>query len=233
MRHNRAHAVSFAAIAAASLAASASASFVTVQCPGVGAGRKVSVTHGGTVRNVFAGQIMLNLTNSGGALNGSWKSFCTELSQYIYVNGAAQQYEVVAVSQVPNPGPGMGQARADAIARMFSIANGTQYGTNADFAAAFQIAVWEVSNDFDGTAASLSLAAGNLQGPSLSAEIVGNMASLFAAAADTSGLMANIIGLGNANFQDQIIDPSAAIPTPGALAMLGLAGLIGLRRRRK
>ena len=122
MRHNRAHAVSFAAIAAASLAASASASFVTVQCPGVGAGRNVSVTHGGTVRNVFAGQIMLNLTNSGGALNGSWKSFCTELSQYIYVNGAAQQYEVVAVSQVPNPGPGMGQARADAIARMFSIA---------------------------------------------------------------------------------------------------------------
>ena len=93
--------------------------------------------------------------------------------------------------------------------------------------------MWEVSNDFDGTAASLSLAAGNLQGPSLSAEIVGNMASLFAAAADTSGLMANIIGLGNANFQDQIIDPSAAIPTPGALAMLGLAGLIGLRRRRK
>jgi hypothetical protein len=39
---------------------------------------------------VFAGQILLNLTNSSsGALNGSWKSFCTELSQNIYINGAA------------------------------------------------------------------------------------------------------------------------------------------------
>jgi MYXO-CTERM domain-containing protein len=233
MRHNRAHAVSFAILAASTVAASASASFVTVQCPGVGAGRNVSVTLGGTVRSVFAGQILLNLSNSSEALNGSWKSFCTELSQYIHVDGAAQQYQVVAVSQVPNPGPGMGQARADAIARMFNAANGAQYGANSDLAAAFQIAVWEVAIDYDGTVASLSLAAGNLQGPSLSAEIMGNMTSLLAAAGDTSGLMANIIGLGNTNFQDQIIDPAAAIPTPGALAMLGLAGIIGLRRRRK
>lgn len=221
-------------LAAAAFSASASAEFVTVQCPGVGAGRSVSVTHGGTVRNVFAGQILLNLTNSSsGALNGSWKSFCTELSQYIYVNGAAQTYQVLSVSEVPIPGPAMGQARADAIARMFNYAGGTQYGANADLAAAFQIAVWEVSNDYDGTAASLSLSAGNLQGPSLAAAIVGNVNTLLAAAANTSGFGSQLIGLGNTSYQDQIIDPTAAIPTPGALAMLGCAGLIGIGRRRK
>jgi MYXO-CTERM domain-containing protein len=112
------------------------------------------------------------------------------------------------------------------------VAGGSQYGANADLAAAFQIAVWEVANDYDGTAASLSIAAGNLQGPSLSAAIVGNLTTLFAAAANTSGLGSQLVGLGNASFQDQIIDPTAAIPTPGAVVMLGLAGLVGMRRRR-
>jgi MYXO-CTERM domain-containing protein len=231
MRLNHASVVAF--LSAASFGATASADLVTVQCTGVGAGRNVSVTQGGAVKNVFAGQIMLNLTNSSsGTLNGSWKSFCTELSQNIYINGAAQTYQVLTVAEVPIPGPAMGQARADAIARMFSAAGGAQYGANADLAAAFQVAVWEIANDYDGTAASLNLAAGNLQGTALAAAIVGNINTLFAAAANTSGFGSQLIGLGNASFQDQIIDPTAAIPTPGAAVIMGLAGLVGARRRR-
>jgi hypothetical protein len=126
----------------------------------------------------------------------------------------------------------MGQARADAIARMFSAAGGAQYGANADLAAAFQVAVWEIANDYDGTAASLNLAAGNLQGTSLAAAIVGNVNTLFAAAADTAGFGSQLIGLGNTSFQDQIIDPTAAIPTPGAAVIMGIAALVGARRRR-
>lgn len=218
---------------AAALAGTASAEIVTVACPGVGAGRNVSVTHNGTVRNVFAGQIMLNLTNSSsGALNGSWKSFCTELSQFIYVNGAPQVYQVLPLKDVPTPGSPMGEARANAIGRMYSFAAGAQYGSNADFAAAFQIAVWEIANDYNGSASSIDLAVGSLTATSLTAAISSNFASLFAAAGDTNGLVSTLVGLGNANFQDQIIDPTAPIPTPGALAVLGLAGAFGLRRRR-
>lgn len=232
MRHTSVAAIAFAASAA--LSGVASADLVTVQCTGVGAGRSVSVTHLGTVRSVFAGQILLTLTNStSGTLNGSWRSFCTELSQYIYINGAAQSYQVLAVKDVPVPGPSMGQVRADAIGRMYTAAAAAQYGTDADFAAAFQIAVWEVANDYDGTQASLNLAAGNLQGPSLSAAVITPLTTLLAAAGDTTRSAAQLFGIGNASFQDQILDPASAIPTPGSVVMLGLAGLVGFGRRRK
>lgn len=237
MRNRRVGIISIlaaSAFAASAFTASASAEMVTVFCSGTGAGRAVSLSHQGTTRNVFAGQIMLTLSNStSGALNGNWMSFCTELSQHIYVNGASQVYQVVSVAQVPNPGPGMGEARANAIARMYTFANNAQFGGNADFAAAFQISVWEISNDYDGSAASLSLAAGNLQGSGLAAGIVSNISSLLAAAADTSIFSKPLVGLGNSGFQDQIVDPSVPIPTPGAMALFGLANLVGARRRRR
>lgn len=221
-------------LASAALAAPASADLVTVFCSGTGAGRAVTLTHQGTSRNVFAGQIMLTLSNSSaGTLNGNWISFCTELSQYIHVNGASQVYQILSVAQVPNPGPGMGEARASAIARMYTFAANAQFGSSADFAAAFQISLWEISNDYDGSAASLNLAAGNLQSTTLAAGIVSNISTLLAAAADTSIFSKPLVGLGNAGFQDQIIDPSVPIPTPGAIALLGLANICGTRRRRR
>jgi len=221
-------------LAVSAFAAPASADLVTVVCTGTSAGRSVTLNHLGTSRNVFAGQIMLSLSNSSsGALNGNWMSFCTELSQNIYVNGPSQVYQVLSVAQVPNPGPGMGEARAAAIARMYTFAANTQFGGNADFAAAFQIALWEIANDYDGSAASLSLAVGNLQGEGLAAGIVANISGLLSAAADTSIFSKPLVGLGNAGFQDQIIDPSVPIPTPGAMALLGLANVFGVRRRRR
>ena len=229
MRH-----IAASAIAIAAIASTASAEFVTVFCPGVGAGRNVSVTHKGAVRNVFAGQILLNLSNSAsGTLNGSWRSFCTELDQYIYVNGAAQSYEALPLKDVPIPGAPMGVLRAEAIGRMYAFANGAQYGTNADYAAAFQIAVWEVANDYTGDLASLSLAAGQLQGPSIAAAITGHIATLLGAASNVGATVTPLLGLGNASFQDQIVDPTSPIPTPGAIAMLGLAALVGSRGRRR
>jgi MYXO-CTERM domain-containing protein len=229
MRH-----IAASAIAIATIASTASAELVTVFCPGVGAGRNVSVTHKGAVRNVFAGQILLNLSNSAsGTLNGSWRSFCTELDQYIYVNGAAQTYQALPLKDVPIPGAPMGIARAEAIGRMYAFANGAQYGTNADYAAAFQIAVWEVANDYTGDLASLSLAAGDLQGPSVAAAIGTHITTLLAAAGNVGATATPLFGLGNTSFQDQIIDPTSPIPTPGAIAMLGLAALVGSRGRRR
>lgn len=211
----------------------ANADLVSVAATGTGAGRDVNVTHGATTRNVFAGQIRLTLSASTGFnLNGAWTSFCTELHQFIYLDGVARVYEVQPLSDLPIPGAGMGSVKADAIARMYATANDAQFGTNNDYAAAFQIAVWEVVNDFDGTAGSLDVSSGDFKGNNLSAAIAGNLAVLFASAADLGGPTRSLIGIGSSGFQDQILDITSVIPAPGALALLGVAGLIGVRRRK-
>jgi hypothetical protein len=219
-------------LVAAAAVSAAEASMVDVFCPGVGVGRNVTVTQGSTNYTVFAGQIRLVLSNSTGQpFNPNWFSFCTELAQNIHVNGPVRTYEVTAVSDLPTPGTGMGTARADALARMYFSANGAQFGTNADYAAAFQIAVWEIVNDFDGSLASLNLTTGNFRG-NINAAISANFASLFAAASTAGGNMNALLGLGNTSFQDQILDVTNGIPSPGAMALLALAGFTGLRRRR-
>ena len=226
-------ALSCAALGALVLSGAAHADLVSVRCTGLGAGRNVSVTHGTTTSSVFAGQIRLTLTNSTGQnLNGLWTSFCTELNQFIYVNGAVQNYTILPVSDLPIPGAGMGSVRATAIARMYAAAAGTQFGTNSDIAAAFQIAVWEVSMDYDGTSGSLNTGVGSFKGNNLSAAINGHLTNLFAAAANTGGVTSNILGIGNTTYQDQILDLSNGIPAPGAMALLGLAGVVGGRRRK-
>ena len=64
------------------------------------------------------------------------------------------------------------------------------------------------------------------------AVIRGKTAALFAAAGNLGGPTASIIGIGNTGFQDQILDLTNGIPAPGAIALLGLAGFIGTRRRK-
>jgi len=225
--------VSTAIAGALVLSSAAQADLVTVLCTGTGAGRNVSVTHGTTTANVFAGQLRLTLTNSTGQnVNGLWTSFCTELSQFIYINGAAQTYQVLPVSDLPIPGAGMGSTRANAVARMYAAAAATQYGTDADLAAAFQIAVWEITMDFDGTAGSIDVGAGTFKGNGLTTAIQSNLTALFTAAANLSGAQSTILGIGNSTYQDQLLDVTTFIPAPGAVALLGLAGLVGARRRK-
>jgi hypothetical protein len=227
------HSIFAVVVSTLALSSVASADLVTVAGTGVGAGRNVNVTHGTTTGNVFAGQIRLTLSNSTGFdLNGTWTSFCTELNQHIEVGGAAQTYTVLPVHDLPTPSAGMGTTRADAIARMYAAANFAQFGTNNDIAAAFQISVWEVSMDYDGTSGSLNTNSGTFKGNSLSDAISGHVATFLSAAANTGGTMSSIIGIGSTTKQDQILDLSNGIPAPGAMALLGLAGIVGTRRRK-
>jgi hypothetical protein len=217
------------AAGAIALASAAQADFVDVAYAGQGVGQNVTVTSPMFSGNVFAGQIYLNLTNSTGGpnypnLDGSWIVFCCELPQY--VNSNSNPYEVLPVGNVPLTSP-MGPLAANAIAEIYTAVAGAQYGIDADLAAAFQIAIWELSIDYAGGPAGLGDAStGNFQVTGMNAGTTAYLAAILAAVGNFNP--AWIAGLANESYQDFIIE----LPAPGAVALLGVAGLIGSRRRR-
>ncbi len=101
-----------------------------------------------------------------------------------------------------------------------------------DLAAAFQLMVWEIVYDFDGTSASLSTTGGNLKfrqtnGNALTTGVqnaFNNLRTSVLANADTPWLF----GFASGSSQDQLV----FVPTPGSLALMGAAGLLAARRRR-
>lgn len=227
------HTLKFVSAGVLAISGVAGADFVDVYGSSIGAGLTVNITQDGQTENAIAGQIGLSLSNSTGInLDGNWISFCTEAFQNIYIGGATQTYEVRDVADLPIPGAGMGAARADAIARMYYAAAGAQFGSDNEYAGAFALAIWEISNDFDGTLASLDIGSGDFTvNSALSVATVGHLMTLLSAAANLDGQQAILIGLGNESYQDQILQVSA-VPAPGALALLGVAGILVSRRRR-
>lgn len=218
------------------MASVASADSVDMRFLGTSAGRDVKITFGSTTVNVFAGQLRHQITNGTGLaaqLNSpSMVTFCTDLDQY--VNSSYNTYQLVNLSGVPNPA--MGLDKANAVNALYLAANSAQFGSNSDYAAAFQLAIWEVVNDYDASIAGngLSLTAGNFKakqtsGAALTAAVVNAYNSLVG---QISGLLNGpriVMGLKSDTHQDQLV--IIPLPTGAAMAGLGL-GMIALRRRR-
>lgn len=214
----------------------ASADVVDVKFIGKGSGQNVHIDLNGSGKDVFAGQLVHEFSNGtglGSLLSGQKIVFCSDLTQT--TTSSAATYEVVDVEFTPDPA--MGASRAQAIYDLYHFAAGSQFDPNAtnDFATAFQLAVWEVASDYDANVglASLNLGSGSFEatytnGNNFNSTIMNHLNDLFAAIganAPKSGLFA----VTNDFHQDQLVD---GIPAPGPLALLSLAGLLVMNRRR-
>lgn len=226
------------AAAVLGVAGLAAADTVDLRYTGPGAGASFNITAGSVTNDLFAGQLNFltsNGTGAGTSLEGTLQSFCIDVFEPLAAfSEGPQTYDLNDLSAAPVTGVGgsaMGGAKADAIARMYAFANGQQFGSSNDYAAAFQLAVWEVIADFD---ASLDIAGGDFRvNDALSVGVTDILDDLFTAAGDTGIGGARVAALTNSGLQDQIYE--VVIPLPGAagLAAVGLAGVGLIGRRRK
>lgn len=226
------------AIATVAVAASANAGFVDMKFLGTGEGSNVKSTHFGNTRNVFAGQLRHRIANGLGteaALNGDHRTFCADF--YETVSSSFTPYEVVEIELVSDTAP-MGNVKAGAIRSIYTASGAAALDSNASssLAAAFQLAVWEIVTDFDGTMGSLSITAGNFSakktdGNALSTTINNHLAALFAAVASSNEGLPNLVGLRSQCAQDQLV-MGFSIPTPGT-AVLASLGILCVGRRRR
>ncbi|MDX2018058.1 MAG: hypothetical protein SFY95_10525 [Planctomycetota bacterium] len=227
-----------AVVAAGFAASTASAGFANLQYLGVGKGRNVQYVWNGTeTKNVFAGQLRHRLANTSGPLvvvNGDYLTYCTDLFQT--VTSTAKSYQQTSIATIPfSPiAASMGNSKAAGLRSLYAMSGAGGIASNAsdDLAAAFQLMVWEIVYDFDGTSASLSTTGGNLKfrqtnGNALTTGVqnaFNNLRNSVLANADTPWLF----GFASGSNQDQLV----FVPTPGSLALMGAAGLLAARPRR-
>ncbi|TVQ62058.1 MAG: hypothetical protein EA378_06230 [Phycisphaerales bacterium] len=241
--------VTMLAVAAASGVAAADT--IDLAYLGTGQGRNVRVTLDGNSQNVHAGQLRHGATNgvgNGVELAGqALVTYCADINQL--VSSSSTTYELVSVSLLPSPSSettptGMGSIRAAAIQSVYAYANdvlGGQHsdlGTSDAFATAFQLVIWELVYDYDGTAGSIDLTSGafhasRTNGSSLWGDVLTHANDLFLNGVGYNLNAMSVVGLRSGTRQDQLVEMNVPIiPTPTAAA-LGLVGLGGLAARRR
>ena len=178
-------------------------------------------------------------TESNGNQNLTW---CAEVYQGVNL-GSTYTFNVTAAENAPSgpvaPGP-MCAAKAgvvrDLFARWINSSSGYVSGSIADRdakSAAFQVVLWEITHEnFSATTSQGIVSQLSLSQGAFRASLSGASASWYSQIVASLGVggfqAANLQGLTNDTAQDQIM---LAVPAPGAIALLGLAGLTKRRRR--
>jgi hypothetical protein len=230
-----------AIIAAATTAASADV--VDMKFTGTGAGSNVKININDSSFNAFAGEIEHQIQGAespNAFLNGTLYTYCADITEHVATDFS--EYEVTSVDNVPlttGSITAMNSTKSSAIRALYATT--FESHLNRDFdntqAAAFQLTIWEIVNDYNGDESSIDLTAGTLtfaktNGDDIQSSIVNAVAGFKQKM--TIGLEAGwgnfdgVIGLANAGAQDQL-----AVPAPGAFALLSIGGLITTRRRRQ
>ncbi|MDZ4831731.1 MAG: MYXO-CTERM sorting domain-containing protein [Phycisphaerae bacterium] len=235
--------------ALAAIAATASAN-VTATYLGTGFGKFQSVSYNASTQWDQAGS---GPFYSSRAFDHHWTdtsnntpftAWCIQLYQGLTV-GSTYNFTCVAVENAPTapPAPGpMGIVPANIMRDLFArwadagtgtiVPEGTLAASNAK-AAAFAILIWEISHEnFTGLTETvvktqMSLTAGALRA-NVAADVSGWYTTMYNSLGVNGWLTSDLQGLVNSASQDQV----RIVPAPGVLALLGLAGLAGARRRR-
>lgn len=191
----------------------------------------------GQSSNSSAGQLLFDVSKITGtsplALGSTFLSFCVEFSQAVNF-GTKVQFSLGSANSL------FGAAKANAITRLFTGFGGQVNSTSTS--AAFQLALWEIVDDFDSTDwNSLQLNSGkfrvssNTATANLAQSWLGQLSSI------TSQYQMYVLSSGVA--QNQLIFTGQPLPQPApvtdkvsAPATLGVFGLglvlLGLRRRK-
>lgn len=191
------------------------------------------VGFGSTYEAMPVGPFQFSVTGGDGtfAAGSTIRGFCADFDQAL-TPGQSYPFVVTSPSALPDVGPDA--TKLALIDRLFERHYGT--ATDADRGGAFQLALWELLYDGPG---SLDLNAGNIDVTSPDSVNAVAIAKSWLAALETPDPTDadnyTVIGLFNANNQDQLtVVPNNPVPAPAG-AVLGLVALggFGLRRLRR
>ncbi|HEX8876830.1 MAG TPA: hypothetical protein VF777_08790 [Phycisphaerales bacterium] len=187
-----------------------------------------SADFGGAWKGTLAGGMNWTRDNMSpgtyAGLQGDFRTFCIEVTQNVAFN-TSYEYHVVNTEDAPTIDPmfslPMGSFRAGMLSELFGrfysgLASGSDYG-------AFQMAIWEIVYEMGETP--FNVDNGRFQIRNAAPEQA--MANAMLGALTGQGPTMNLLALTSREFQDQVF-----VPTPGALALAGMGGLLIARRRR-
>jgi hypothetical protein len=165
--------------------------------------------------------------------SGSFQSFCADYFQPV-TTGDTYTYTPVAISALPDVGTD--PTKLARIQELYDRYYNSATNSNGDQAGAFQLALWELL--YDGTGA-LDIGSGNFIASALNGSTNAAIAQSWLNSLDDPNLPApvdnfQLVGLFNANNQDQIVPFNAPspVPAPAALVLAVIGGGVLLARRR-
>lgn len=237
--------VGFALAAVPALASLAHAQTAQLSYRRLNAGQSVSWSQDGTGRNTWVGSFVMLINASDGPMSGmegqEINVFCLDPLQNIGAGPADYSQTTPSGLQMAASN---GSAKEAAVRRLLGFSNNQHNTTtNANYATAFQLALWEVARDYDGSLASLNPFSGGFRYDESSlggdaAAVKTDLFAMLAAAGDPNGALTTdtVFSLRNDTYQDLIHTrpPLNSVPEPTALALLGVGVLgLGAHRRRK
>jgi len=234
-----------AAIGAFSVAGAARADDLNLTFAGHGAGQTVQASLGNQSWNVFAGRLLHNTSGGTGALASApvgITTFCVDILQAHATGPTMYNSSSVALLSGNTGLTNLGGGKQQAIYDLYQAADNLQFTAFSGFAAAFQIAVWEVVYDYSTTLPNhgLSVTGGNFRASApgqsgLSAALAAKVQMLLGHVG-TGATAGGLMGLRSGSFQDQLfVGQTPLVPVPHAV-WVGLSGLglaAGLQWRRR